>query len=252
MTAKPQPSPTSAPREAPTDAEDEQFLASYDPDAFAHPSLAVDVVILTIRDRTLRVLLKPRAQPPQRGRWALPGGFVGLDESLDAAARRVLRRAGGGGAAIVEQLHTFGARHRDPRHRVVTVAYYALVGADALRGIDLLPTVSFPTVDELSVVGPDGAEVRLAFDHHEILSVAVDRIRSRLGEGRIGFELVGERFTLRELQDVHEALLGAPVNKDSFRRKMLASGHLAPTGEYEHAVEHRPGELFRVASGSIG
>ena len=226
-------------------SEDEDFLASYDPDAFAHPSLAVDVVILTVRDHRLHVLLTPRAQPPQRGRWALPGGFVGMDESLDAAARRVLRRASGQRTVHLEQLHTFGALRRDPRHRVVTVAYDALVPAHQLRGVDLQPLVPDHN-GGLVVAAPDGTPRRLAFDHDDIVAVSVDRLRARIADTTSAFALLGERFTLRELQDVHEAVLGTPLNKDSFRRRMLAGGHLEATGEREVDVVHRPAELYRV------
>ena len=238
----------SAPRPAaPSDAEDQDFLANYDPDAFAHPSLAVDVVILTVRAGSLHVLLTPRREPPQRGRWALPGGFVAMDESLDAAARRVLHRASGRRRVHLEQLHTFGALRRDPRHRVVTVAYDALVPPHLLPDIDLQP-ITVDAGGRVTVSGPNGGPRHLAFDHDEIVAVSVARLRARIAETSAAFALLGNRFTLRELQDVHEAVLGTALNKDSFRRRMLAGGHLEPTGEREADVVHRPAELYRVVN----
>jgi 8-oxo-dGTP diphosphatase len=233
------------------------FLAGYDATRWPRPSVAVDVVVLTIRDRALRALLVERADHPFRGRWALPGGFVGMEESIDAAAKRALAGKAGLEGVFLEQLYTFGEPRRDPRTRVVSVAHVALVPAVRLAAwfegegearASRFIEVRVPWEGEAG--GPaevvDGRRrLALAFDHAEILGVAVKRIRGKLDYTPIGFELLPETFTLRELQDVHETILGRALNKDSFRRRMLASDQLEGTGEIEEAVGHRPAERFR-------
>ena len=238
--------------------EEQEFLDAYDPAAFEHPSLAVDVAILTVIDGGLEVALVERKEHPDRGRWSLPGGFVLMDESLDTAANRVLREKAGLEDVYLEQLYTFGELDRDPRTRVVSVAYYALV--DPAR---LAPTNPASLNFGRIVVHWDGetggpVEARdrqgrglpLAFDHADILGMAVKRIRGKLDYTPIGFQLLSETFTLRRLQDVHETILGRTLNKDSFRRRMLASGLLEATGERETEVGHRPAELYRFTKRS--
>lgn len=239
-------------------SEDGAFLAEYDATKFARPSVTVDVALLTVEDGALRTLLLRRSEPPYRRRWALPGGFVRLDESLDAAAARVLADKTGIHGVFLEQLFTFGAPHRDPRTRVITVAYFALVDAARLTrelGSDtprdtLLATLEVPWEGEtggaVDALG-DGRPLSLAFDHAEILGTAVKRVRGKLDYTPIGFQLLPERFTLAELQRVHETILGRPLNKDSFRRRMLASGQLEATGAQREGVDHRPPELYRFA-----
>ena len=235
-----------------TDPDDEAWLASYDPNAFERPSVAVDVALLTTSQGALHTLLHRRPEAPHKGRWALPGGFVRMDESLDTAAARVLEAKAGVKRVYLEQLYTFGAPRRDPRTRVISVAYYALVARDRLDS--LLPDVTLARI-EVPWEGETGGAVdaviderpvELAFDHDEILGVAVKRVRGKLGYTPIGFQLLPERFTLAELQRVHETILGRPLNKDSFRRRMLASGELEATGEHQEDVDHRPPELYRL------
>lgn len=243
----------------PDDAE-RAFLASYDAGRFARPSVAVDVVVLTVIARALAALLVRRIEHPARGRFATPGGFVGLDESLDAAAARVLEAKAGLGGVSLEQLYTFGAVDRDPRTRVVSVAYYALVDADRLLATvapdanAILATLRVPWAGETGgaviALDPDHRPLGLALDHVDILGMAVKRIRGKLDYAPIGFQLLPERFTLRELQAVHETVLGRALNKDSFRRRMLASGQLEATGIQESLVGHRPAELYRFAQRS--
>ncbi len=232
------------------------FLASYDPAQYPRPSVAVDLVLLTVRDRQLRVLLTRRAEHPQKGMWSLPGGFVGPDESLDETCERVLHAKAGLSGVFLEQLYTFGAPGRDPRMRVISVAYVALVAPDRLKSVvnDVTPDRSLATV-HVRWKGERGgpAEARdnsgdaraLAFDHAEIIGLSVKRLRGKLAYTPIGYELLPRDFTLRQLQDVHETILGSALNKDSFRRKMLASGELIATGTLEDHVEHRPAELYR-------
>lgn len=232
-----------------------EFLAGYDPAAYERPALAVDLVLLGIRAGRLAALLLRRSQQPQAGRWALPGGFVGIAETLDAAAERVLRDKAGIGRARLEQLYTFGGVDRDPRMRIVSVAYLALLPeaafAEALAGGAALTaaTLVVPWAGEaggpVSAVTEDGAPLALAFDHADILALAVKRLRGKLDYTDVGFALLPEHFTLRQLQDVHVAIRGAPLNKSAFRRRMRDRGWIAPTGAREAGTAFRPAELFR-------
>lgn len=242
------------------DPSEQVFLASYDASEFPHPSLAVDVALLSVWEKGLRVALVQRAEHPCRGCWALPGGFVGIKESLDAGAARVLAAKAGLEGVFLEQLYTFGAPERDPRTRVVSVAYYALVhpgrlgvagSAEILLGRVQVPW-SGETGGPVDVVGEDGKALRLAFDHAAVIGMAVKRIRGKLDYAPIGFQLLTPTFTLRDLQAIHEVILGRSLNKDSFRRRMLASGELRPTGEREQTVGHRPAELYRYMGRSAG
>jgi 8-oxo-dGTP diphosphatase len=236
----------------PSPDEDARFLATYDASAFERPSVAVDVALVTVHDGALATLLLRRAEPPQRGRHALPGAFVRLDEALDAAAARALAAKTGVEGVFLEQLYTFGAPGRDPRTRVISVAYYALV--DAARFAAAAPGTVVARLEvpwdgeeggPVAALGEGGARLALAFDHAEILGAAVKRLRGKLAYSDVGFELLPPEFTIAALKRVHEAILGAPLNKDSFRRKMIASGRIEATGRYEEAAQHRPAELHR-------
>ncbi len=216
------------------------------------PSLAVDLAILTTDGQELKAVVLRRNEPPDGGMLALLGGTLGIDESLEQAALRILLEQAQLQDVFVEQLYTFGHPRRDPRKRTISVVYYALVDITRLAAAEidpaLLGTVHVPWEGEaggpVQVTVGQGGEA-LAFDHGAILGSAVLRIRGKLDYSPIGFQLLGERFTLRALQQVHETILGKALNKDSFRRRMLASGLLAPTGEREQEVEHRPAELYR-------
>jgi 8-oxo-dGTP diphosphatase len=233
------------------------FLAEYEAGHFARPSLTVDVALLTATDVSLHALLLHRRQHPEMERWALPGGFVAYDEGLDEAAARVLREKTGLSGVFLEQLYTFGEPSRDPRTRVVTVAYYALVPIGRLMGAGVpggepwqLARLRVPWAGEAG--GPvdaedgTGATLALAFDHGEILGMAVKRVRGKLDYAPIGFQLLPDSFSLRALQQIHEVISGRRLNKDSFRRRMLASGQLEATGERRTDVEYRPPELYRL------
>jgi 8-oxo-dGTP diphosphatase len=241
-------------RAAQTEAE---FLASYDATAFPRPSLAVDVVLVAAEEGHLHTVLYERTEHPGKGRFALPGGFVGLGESLEDAARRVLQAKAGLTGVFIEQLYTFGAVKRDPRGRVVTVAYFALVAAERLRelasgAVTATLAVAWPgeTGGPVEALDAGGRALRLFLDHADILGLAVKRLRGKLDYTPVGFQLLAESFTLRQLQDVHETIRGEPVNKDSFRRRMLATAHLEATGEREQDVPWRPAELYRFVKRS--
>jgi len=233
------------------------FLAAYDAAAFPHPSVTVDVAPMTTKEGRLHVLLVRRGEHPHRGRFALAGGFVGMRESLDAAAARVLATKAGLTGIFLEQLYTFGDVDRDPRTRVISVAYYALVDETQLQkaqpaaGEVALARLEVPWTGEhggpVRALDPDGRELPLAFDHGDVLGLVVKRLRGKLDYAPIGFQLLPRRFTLRQLQEVHEAVLGKKINKDSFRRSVLARGLVAATGAMEEDVPWRPAELYRYA-----
>ncbi len=237
-------------------AAERRFLAGYDATRYERVSVAVDVALVSAFGDALYTLAVDRAEHPFKGMAALPGVFVGKGESLHAAAARALEAKAGLAGVFLEQLYTFGDPGRDPRMRIVSVAYYALVPrarfdeARAAPGVSVL-RIAVPwdgeTGGPVQVQGEDGRTCPLAFDHAEILGMAVKRLRGKLDYTPIGFQLLPERFTLLELQRVHETVLGHPLNKDSFRRRMLASGLLEATGQSEKDVDHRPAELYRFA-----
>lgn len=236
------------------DPDEQAFLEEYRADDFPRPSITVDVAALSTHDGHLWALLIKRRNHPFQDSWALPGGFVQMAESLDQAASRLLAEGTGLKDVYLEQLYSFGEPERDPRTRVITVAYYALV---AWRQLQHLQAEGQTTLMKLDVEwsgetgGPvhlldhEGKRQPIAFDHADILGMAVKRIRGKLDYVPIGFQLLLPRFTLRQLQEVHETILDRPLNKDSFRRRMLASGLLEATGEREEDVDHRPAELYR-------
>lgn len=231
------------------------FLADYDPSAFERPSVTVDLVLLGIRDGRPAVLLQARRDHPFEGYWALPGGFVAMDESLDAAAQRVLHDKARLQDAHLEQLYTFGAVDRDPRTRVITVTWLALLNEQAFTAALAANPALLPAAIDVSWAGeaggaiaalaPQGNPLDLAFDHADILALAMLRLRGKLDYSEVGFALLPPAFTLRQLQDVHEAISGASFNKPAFRRRMLDKGWLAPTGTREAGTSYRPAELYR-------
>jgi 8-oxo-dGTP diphosphatase len=218
--------------------EELEFLKNYNPDEFPHPSLSVDVVLLTARDDTLEVFLIRRDEHPFKNDWSLPGGFVRLEESLEEAAARLLEGKTGLRDVFLEQLYTFGQVNRDPRTRVITVAYYALVPLEKLTRLEISDRRALVPVQETP-------NLELAFDHAEIIARTLERLRGKLDYAPIGYELLPERFTLRELQTLHETILGKKLNKDAFRRKMLARGELEATGQLETGQGFRPAEYYR-------
>jgi 8-oxo-dGTP diphosphatase len=220
-------------------------MDDYDPNAFDRPSLAVDVVPLSIIDAAPHVLLVRRKEAPFADAWALPGGFVGIDEAIDTAATRALRDKAGITEVHLEQLYTFGAIDRDPRMRIVSVAHLALMPAETMRA---LPPAHDRIVARLGAdggaIGRDGT-LALAFDHATILRTTIERLRGKIDWSPIGFALLPPLFTLRALQEVHEAILGRPMNKPAFRRRMLDRGWLAATSQREEGTSFRPAELYR-------
>lgn len=204
---------------------------------YPQPSVTVDLVIFTIAEDDLKVLLIRRAQEPFKGRWALPGGFVEIDESLERAAARELKEEVGVTNVYLEQLYTFGDPKRDPRGRVISVAYFALVDAERQR---IVAASDAADAQWHSVFNPP----RLAFDHAKILDYAVWRLRNKIEWTTVGYELLPKKFTLSELQRVYEIILQRPVDKRNFRKKILAQGQIIELNETRSDVAHRPARLY--------
>ena len=204
---------------------------------FAGHAIAVDVVLFTIQDGTLKVLLVKRRQPPYRGAWALPGGIVGADESVDAAALRELQEETNIGNIYLEQLYTFGDPERDPRGRVITVSYYALVNWQQfqLKARQRVTEASWFPVRRLP---------ELAFDHRRIVDLALERLRNKINYTTVAFQLLPRQFTLTELQSAYEIILGQRLDKRNFRRKMLQLGILKGTREFKAHGRQRPARLY--------
>jgi 8-oxo-dGTP diphosphatase len=206
--------------------------------AYPRPALTVDCVIFGLDDSELKVLLIQRKLDPFKRHWALPGGFVKLDETLDEAARRELAEETGVEDLFLEQLYTFSAVQRDPRERVVSVAYFALVNLDehpAKAASDAEEVAWFPAFDL-----PE-----LAFDHAEIVSVAMTRLQGKLSYEPVGFELLPQKFTLGQLQQLYEKVLNQPLDKRNFRKKILKMNLLIDTKEKQQNVSHRAAQLYQ-------
>lgn len=205
---------------------------------FPRPALAVDCVVLGFDEGDLKVLLIRRGLEPFKGKWALPGGFVRMEESLDEAARRELEEETGLRGVFLEQLYTFGDVKRDPRGRTVSVAYYALV--------KLGEQPVSPATDAEVAQWFDASKVpALAFDHAKILETAIGRLRNKVRYVPIGFELLPRKFTLTQLQHLYEAILGRALDKRNFRKKALSLGVVEGTNEQERGVAHRAAQLYR-------
>ncbi len=213
---------------------------------YPRPAVTVDVVLFAFLDHRLQVLLVRRRKAPFADHWALPGGFVGIREGLEEAALRELEEETGVHDVYLEQLYTFGDPDRDPRGRVITVAYFGLVSADQVarmrvRGGDDAADARWWDVYHLP---------RLAFDHDRIIAYALRRLRWKLEWTALGFLLLPDEFTLSELQVVYETVLNEPLDKRNFRRKILAAAIVEETGRYRQG-EHRPAKLYRFAARAV-
>lgn len=215
-----------------------EHAENYDPARYERPSVTVDVVIFTLQERELHVLLVKRKHWPFEGRWAIPGGFVNMNESLELAARRELEEETGIRDIYLEQLYTFGEPKRDPRTRVISVAYIALVSADTqtLRVSEESTDVRWFPVRALP--GP------LAFDHDTILAAGLDRLRSKLEYTTLAFQLLPEVFSILELKHIYEQILGEELDKGNFYRKIKDSNVLEDTG-LRREGRGRPTTLYR-------
>lgn len=209
---------------------------------FPRPMVTVDTVVFSPGENGLDVLLIKRKNPPFRGRWALPGGFVEIDEPLEEAAARELAEETGLHGVQLEQVHTFGEPGRDPRGRSISVVYMALVdqGRCVLKASDdavahaWLPVTGLP---------------RLAFDHNRIVGYALERLRISLRHGGVGAQILPKTFTLTELRRLYETILGKDVKPGAFRRRMETGGILEPAGDEDTGGRGTRGRRYRFGKG---
>ncbi|WP_432799623.1 NUDIX hydrolase [Poriferisphaera sp. WC338] len=205
---------------------------------YPRPALTVDIVVFALDEDDLQVMLIERDIKPFAGQWALPGGFVQVEETLDEAARRELEEETGVKNIYLEQLYTFGETKRDPRERVITVAYYALVNLEGhnIKASTDARNAAWFSINDLP---------KLAFDHEHILDTALERLRGKLRYQPIGFELLPPKFPLRQLQNLYETVLDRSLDKRNFRKKILSMDILIELNEIEKDVAHRAARLYR-------
>lgn len=213
-------------------------------DDYPKPAVSTDIVAFSVINHRLQVLLIERGNQPFKGMWALPGGFVKMDESLEDAALRELEEETGIKEPYLEQLYTYGDPGRDPRGRVITVSYYALLPSDAVfrsSGGSDAAKAQWHDVEKLPP---------LAFDHREIIDYAITRLRYKLEYSAVGFELLPNEFTLTEIQNIYEIILNEQLDKRNFRRRILSSNIIEPTPQ-KRVGEGRPAQLFRYREDAV-
>ena len=203
---------------------------------YPHPSVTTDCVIFGFDGTRMKVLLVQRGIEPYKGRWAFPGGFLQMDESAEEGALRELREETGLSGAFIRQFHTFSAPDRDPRERVITIAFYALVRIEEVTGGDDAADARWFALDEVP---------QLAFDHDQILRTAEQALRQQIHFEPVGFELLPEKFTLRELQNLYETILGVRFDKRNFSNKINRLGLLDPLDEKVNPSRKKEATLFR-------
>lgn len=211
----------------------------YDVTKYEKPSVTVDVILFSIRDDDLNVLLVKRGNWPHKGKWAIPGGFIKMSESLEESAIRELKEETGVDNVYLEQLYTFGNPKRDPRTRVLTVVYFALVDPTSIIKYspskkEVLDRKWFSVYDL----------PKLAFDHNKILKYALQRLRYKLEYTAVGLDLLPRKFTLTDLQRVYEIILGEKLDKRNFRKKLFSLNIVEATGSYKSG-SHRPAQLYK-------
>src|ERR1700730_9149194 len=208
------------------------------------PAVAVDLVIFTLLENQLQLLLIERGVEPYRGAWALPGGFVRIDEDLADAAQRELREETGIGEAYLEQVGAFGAPKRDPRERVVSVAYFAIIPADkvALKAGSDAHAVAWHPYAQLPAV---------AFDHAQIIAGAKAKLIDKVSRTTLALEFLPPEFTLTELQQVFESVRGDSIDKRNFRKAVDSLSFIKPTGRLRRGGQHRPAALYKASGKGV-
>lgn len=203
---------------------------------YPHPSVTTDCVIFGFSEGKLNVLLIERGLEPYKGKWAFPGGFIKMDESAEEGARRELREETGLETAYMKQFHTFSAPERDPRERVITIAYYALVKISEVKGGDDAAQARWFPIEEVPT---------LAFDHDHILRVAMSELRKQIHFEPIGFELLPEKFTLTQLKNLYEEILSVQFDRRNFYHKMMKLGILTQLDETIPLPNKKEAQLLR-------
>ena len=226
-----------------TENDENKFLNDYDSTEFKRPNTTVDVVIFTIKDNALHVLTIKREKHPFQDCWSLVGGFVDIekDRDIDDTARRKLFEKTGVTTPYLEQYKTLGNSVRDPRGWTISTIYFALISSENVK----LKMGSGAVDISWSKIEGDGVNKQLAFDHAEILSGCLDRLRSKVMYTSLPVYLLPEEFTLSELQAVYEVIMDKHVERKSFHRRMLNSGIIEET-DRKKINGHRPGQIYRV------
>ncbi len=221
---------------------EQEYLAGYNIHDFPVPLVTVDVVIFTVRDQALHVLLVQRAEHPEKGKWALPGGFTDIqaDADLEQAAARKLTEKTGVTSPYLEQLETVGNRQRDPRGWSVTIVYFALINSDDIA------LAQDPLTQWVNVGDPLLAE--LAFDHSGLFQSALQRLRAKVAYTALPLHLLPDEFTLTDLKDVFEIILEHEVEKSAFRRRIREADIVEPIKGKKRLGANRPAQLYRIKS----
>jgi len=208
---------------------------------YLKPAVTADIIVFTIKENDLKVLLIKRKIEPFKGKWAIPGGFVHLNENLEQAAKRELEEETGVKEVYLEQLYTFGDVHRDPRGRVITVSYFALINSEKSK--------------QKLKASTDASEARwfstsflpsLSFDHNKILEYAIKRLKWKFEYTTIAFSLLPKKFTLTQLQKIYEIVFNKEFDKRNFRKKLFSLNILEPTKEIQEDVSYRPPKLYSL------
>lgn len=220
---------------------EKEYLSNYNKNDFERPSVAVDLLVFTIEEEKLKIVMIERGEHPFKNTLSLPGVFVGIDESLDAAVERGIAEETGLHDIYFEQLYTWGDVNRDPRMRIFSVSYLSLTNSEKIKlsAGERTATAALYDVDELLA-----SDTPIAFDHRKIMEYGRERIKNKVEYSRIAFELVGEEFTLPELQRVYEILLGKPLYKANFRRKIMPM--IEETEHMTSGDAHRPSRYYRL------
>lgn len=254
---------------------EEQFLAQYNPGDYPRPSVTTDMILFTVhgeQDRitSLNVLLIKRGNHPYINHWALPGGFCGIDESLDVCAKRELKEETNVDNVYLEQLYTFSEPKRDPRMRVISTTYMALLPQGSVNvqaGDDATDAKWFCVVDNRNMLYlinnstlihydfyKDGMKCttkdKLAFDHNEQIQMALQRLINKMWYTPILFNLLPPTFTLQQVQDVYELVIGKRLVKSNFRTRIKR--FIEETDEIQQNVKHRPSKIYRLKEEYLG
>jgi 8-oxo-dGTP diphosphatase len=205
---------------------------------YKNPSLAVDLAVFGYHNKELSVLLLNRKDEPFKDGWTLPGGFLQIEETLQEVCNRIMKTKIGLENIYLEQLYTFDEPERDPRGRVISIAHYALVNPQRFEIVagKMANDVQWFPVDKVPPLG---------FDHNKIFSLALQRLRSKILYNPVGFELLDETFTMPELHELYECVLGITIDRRNFRRKILDAAYIIPTGAKREGLKNRHPDLYR-------
>lgn len=237
--------------------EEANFLKNYNPDKYQKPSVTVDILIFRLVNDSVDTLLIKRKKPPYKEFWAFPGGFVNINESLEDAAKRELLEETNVKNVYLEQLYTFGDVERDPRMRVISVSYMALLNENDIEKFnekagDDAKELQWFNINEL-LNGIEDNSIKLAFDHEKIFKLAIERLRGKIDYTNIAFQLLPKEFSMLELQNVYEQILNKKLYTPNFRRNMAKK--VKETGNYEQRmnISNKPTrkiKLFKYSNNS--